>query len=58
MKSRPFTVKTKLILRLLIVTVFGGILSLSFGSRFVKNTLISQAQAKIRHNLRFCLDGL
>jgi two-component system NtrC family sensor kinase len=35
----------------LIVIIIGGLLSLSFGSRLVKNTLIDQAQAKVKHDL-------
>jgi hypothetical protein len=41
-------VRTKIILSFLIVIVFGGLLFLSFGSRLVKNTVISQAQAKVK----------
>ena len=51
MKLPPFSLRTKLILSFLIVIIIGGILSLSFGSRLVKNTIISQAQAKVRHDL-------
>lgn len=35
----------------LAVIVFGGILSLILGSRLIRNTLLSQAQAKVRHDL-------
>jgi len=35
----------------LIVIIIGGLLSLSFGSRLIKNTLIDQAQAKVKHDL-------
>lgn len=45
------SLRTKLILSFLVVIVFGGLLSLSFGSRIVKNTVISQAQAKVKHDL-------
>ncbi len=45
------SLRTKIILSFLIVIVFGGLLSLSFGSRLVKDTLVSQAQAKVKHDL-------
>ncbi len=51
MKVRPLSLRTKLILSFLIVIIIGGVLSLSFGSRLVKNTLINQAQAKVEHDL-------
>ncbi|MFB0564369.1 MAG: cache domain-containing protein [Candidatus Aminicenantaceae bacterium] len=51
MKLSPLSLRTKLILSFLIVIIIGGLLSLSFGSRLVKNTIISQAQAKVRHDL-------
>jgi len=35
----------------LIVIIIGGLLSLSFGSRLVKNTVIDQAQANVKHDL-------
>jgi two-component system NtrC family sensor kinase len=35
----------------LIVIIIGGLLSLSFGSKLIKNTLIDQAQAKVKHDL-------
>ncbi|UCE22625.1 MAG: cache domain-containing protein [Candidatus Aminicenantes bacterium] len=43
--------RTKLILSFLMVIIIGGVLSLSFGSRLVKNTIINQAQAKVEHDL-------
>lgn len=46
-----FSLRTKIILSFLVVIIIGGLLSLSFGSRLVKNTIISQAQAKVRHDL-------
>jgi len=51
MKIRPFSLRTKLIFTFLVVIFFGGILTLIFGSRLVRNTIISQAQAKVRHDL-------
>ncbi|MBA7644218.1 Adaptive-response sensory-kinase SasA [subsurface metagenome] len=51
MKLRPLSLRTKLILSFLVVIIIGGLLSLSFGSRLVKNTLIHQAQAKVDHDL-------
>lgn len=46
-----FSLRTKLILSFLIVIVIGGIISLVLGWRLIKNTLISQAQAEVNHNL-------
>jgi two-component system NtrC family sensor kinase len=51
MRLQPFSLRTKIILSFLIVIIIGGLLSLSFGSRLVKNTLIDQAQAKVKHDL-------
>ncbi len=51
MKSLRLSLRTKIILSFLVVIIIGGLLSLSFGSRLVKNTIISQAQAKVRHDL-------
>ncbi len=51
MRLQPFSLRTKIILMFLIVIIIGGLLSLSFGSRLVKNTLIDQAQAKVKHDL-------
>jgi len=45
------SLRTKLILSFLIVIAIGGIISLILGSRLVKGTLISQAQAKVNHDL-------
>jgi len=38
-------------LSFLVIIIIGGLLTLSFGYRLVKNTIISQAQAKVRHDL-------
>jgi two-component system NtrC family sensor kinase len=51
MKFPNFSLKTKIVLSFLFVIVFGGLISLVFGSRLVKNTLISQAQSKVNHDL-------
>ncbi len=51
MTLHPFSLRTKLILSFLIVIIIGGVLSLSFGSRLMKNTIIHQAQAKVEHDL-------
>lgn len=51
MTFSSLSLRTKIILSFLVVIVFGGLLSLSFGSRLVKNTVISQAQAKVKHDL-------
>jgi len=46
-----FSLQTKLILSFLVVIAFGGLISLFFGQRLVKNTLIQQAQSKVNHDL-------
>ena len=51
MKFPPLSLRTKLILSFLIVILFGGMISLTLGRRLVKGTLISQAQAKVNHDL-------
>ncbi len=51
MQISQFSLRKKIILRFLVVIIIGGLLSLSFGSRLIKNTLISQAQAKVKHDL-------
>ncbi len=45
------SLRTKLILSFLAVIVFGGLVSLFFGQRLVKNTLIQQAQKKVNHDM-------
>jgi len=45
------SLRTKLILSFLVVIVIGGLISLFFGQRLIKNVLISQAQAKVNHDL-------
>jgi two-component system NtrC family sensor kinase len=51
MNVQPLSLRTKIILSFLIVIIVGGSLSLFFGSRLVKRTIISQAQAKVEHDL-------
>jgi len=51
MKFPHLSLRTKIILSFLIVIIIGGILSLSFGWRLVKNTIISQAQEKVKYDL-------
>jgi len=51
MKFPSLSLRTKLILSFLIVILFGGMISLTLGRRLVKGTLISQAQAKVNHDL-------
>jgi len=51
MKLPHLSLRTKIILIFLIIIIFGGLISLLFGSRLVKNTLISQAQDKVKHDL-------
>jgi len=51
MTFSSLSLRTKIILSFLIVIILGGLLSLSFGSRLVKNTVISLAQTKVKHDL-------
>jgi two-component system NtrC family sensor kinase len=51
MKLPALSLRTKLILSFLIVIIIGGLLSLSFGSRLVKDTIILEAQVKVKHDL-------
>lgn len=51
MKFPNFSIRTKIILSFIVVILIGGLISLNFGSRIIRNTLISQAQAKVRHDL-------
>ncbi|GAH88725.1 unnamed protein product, partial [marine sediment metagenome] len=46
-----FPLRTKLILSFLVVIILGGILSLTLGTRLEHNTILSLAQAKVRHDL-------
>jgi len=60
MKVGRSSLRTKLILSYLFVIVLGGILSLVVGSRIIRDTLLTQAQAKIRYDLssaRMVFDG-
>jgi two-component system NtrC family sensor kinase len=51
-RRRYISIRTKLIASFLAVILFGGILSLSFGWRLVHKTILSQAQDKVRHDLK------
>ena len=51
MKLPPLSLRTKLILSFLGVIIIGGVLSLSFGWRLVKDTIINEAQVKVKHDL-------
>ncbi|MGD8535979.1 MAG: cache domain-containing protein [Candidatus Aminicenantes bacterium] len=51
MKFPALSLRTKLILSFLIVIIIGGLLTLSFGSRLVKDTIIHEAQVKVKHDL-------
>jgi two-component system NtrC family sensor kinase len=51
MSLKSLSLRTKIILSFLVVIIVGGSLSLVFGSRLVKGAIISQAQAKVRHDL-------
>ena len=51
MRGQRFSLRTKLVLSSLIIIILCGVLSLFFGSRLIRDTLISQAQAKVRHDL-------
>lgn len=51
METPHFSLRKKIILSFLLVILFGGIVSLFLGYRLVRNTLISQAQNKVKHDL-------
>ena len=51
MKLPAFSLRTKLILSFIAVIIIGGLFSLVFGSRLVKNTLITEAQTKVKNDL-------
>lgn len=51
MKFPSFSLRKKLILSFLVVIIIGGLISLSLGWRLVKNTIIYQAQTKVKHDL-------
>lgn len=51
MKIRPLSLRTKLVLSFLGVIVIGAILTMIFGSRLVKNTIIDEAQEKVKYDL-------
>ena len=51
MRSGHLSLRTKLGLSFLAVIILGSLLWLVFGSRLIRNTLIAQAQDKIRHDL-------
>jgi two-component system NtrC family sensor kinase len=51
MKRRFISLRTKLIASFLAVILLGGALSLVFGSRLVRDTILSQARDKVRHEL-------
>jgi two-component system NtrC family sensor kinase len=51
MKFRPLSLRTKLILSFLGVIMVGAILTMIFGSRLVRNTIIDEAQKKVKYDL-------
>lgn len=51
MRLPGFSLRTKLILSFLGVIVLGGMVSLFFGQRLIKDTLIQQAQKKVNHDM-------
>ena len=51
MKIPHFSLRKKIILSFLLVILLGGIITLILGSRLIRNTLISQAQDKVKHDL-------
>lgn len=51
MNVQSLSLRTKIILSFLVVIIVGGSVTMFFGSRLVKGTIISQAQAKVRHDL-------
>lgn len=51
MRLPGFSLRTKLILSFLGIIVLGGMVSLFFGQRLIKDTLIQQAQKKVNHDM-------
>jgi len=51
LKRGQLSLRTKIVLNFLVVIIVIGLLSLSFGSKLIKNTIISQAQLKVQHDL-------
>jgi len=51
MKIRPMSLRTKLILSFVGVIILGAILTMIFGSRLVRGTIIDEAQKKVDHDL-------
>lgn len=51
MRFPRFSLQKKLIASFLGVIIFGGVVSLFFGQRLIKNTLIQQAQKKVNHDM-------
>lgn len=51
MKIRPLSLRTKLILSFIGVIIIGAILTMIFGSRLVRRTIIDEAQKKVKHDL-------
>ncbi|MBD3413117.1 MAG: HAMP domain-containing protein, partial [Candidatus Aminicenantes bacterium] len=51
MKIPRFSLRKKIILSFLLVILFGGVITLILGSRLIRETLISQAQDKVKHDL-------
>ncbi len=51
MNKHRNSLRTKLILTFLVVIIIGGLLSLYVGFRIIRKTLVSRAQAKVRHDL-------
>ena len=51
MKIPTFSLRTKLIHSFIAVIIVGGIFSLAFGSRLMRNTLITEAQNKVKNDL-------
>ena len=51
MRVPRLSLRTKLVLSFLVVIAVGGLISLVFGHRLIKNTLITQAKAKVNHDL-------
>ena len=45
------SLRKKILLSFLFIIIFGGLLTLFVGYRVMKNTLIGQAQDKVRHDL-------
>lgn len=51
LKRGQLSLRTKIVLNFLVVITVVGLLSLSFGAKLIKDTIISQAKVKVQHDL-------